>query len=349
MAENPVQHVEHIPRLAFTVKLLVLDYSAYQQQQAVVLIPLHRRLHHEDKPRITWMRRDRRMRTSISEGDWDHMRGEGVRESHSGTRIDSPPGRQGNVYGSADSPSNAYSSSSRYSAADGRPVSSPSYGTFSCPYTTGSPYGESRLPESADRGGESRTLYDIRTWPTSAPPWNGAASRRVLPAISDLPSGNRWSETNHHAPIHLAPLNGDPVTPLNHASRGGSGYSDARDLPPPSAEVTTPPADRSTIREDGYVDHQGIASPHSRRHSTEDEPPLKRARLNDETVVVKQSRSISPPQNTLHPRVRRGLANCMGMSGVITTSPDGGLEGLRWWGEFGAWLFCWARVVFRGC
>lgn len=85
MAENPVQHVEHIPRLAFTVKLLVLDCSAYQQQQALVLIPLHRRLHHEDKPRITWMQRDRRMRTSISEGDWDHMRDKGmcmVRQIH---------------------------------------------------------------------------------------------------------------------------------------------------------------------------------------------------------------------------------------------------------------------------
>ncbi len=234
---------------------------------------------------------------------------------------------------------NAYASSSsgRYSTADQRrPLSSPAYGGYSYPYAANGPYTESRLPESADRGGESRSPFENRAWPNSAPSWHGDAPRRTLPAISDLHSANRWTghETNHHGPIHLPPLNNGAPSPSNHASHSGSGYSDARDLPRPATERTASPNERPAVREDGFVEHQGISDTYNNSRDTmRAEPASKRPRFNDGNAV-EQSDTTSSLRGKLVPRVRRGPENLLGMSGVTTTFPDG-LDGMRWWGECG--------------
>lgn len=85
------------------------------------------------------------------------------------------------------------------------------------------------------------------------------------------------------------------------------------------------------MREDGFVEHQGISGTYNNSRDTmRAEPASKRPRFNDGNAV-EQSDTTSSLRGKLVPRVRRGPENLLGMSGVTTTFPDG-LDGMRWWG-----------------
>jgi hypothetical protein len=175
--------------------------------------------------------------------------------------------------------------------------------------------------------------------------WNGSTSR-TLPPLSDL--NGQWT-AGTHGPIHLAPLS----TPTQQSPMGQHRSMSRASMPTggdrePRRIASLRQADGACgsewyqqYDEPAIGDSLGIGGEehpsskqrrHIRRFSQQSEPPSKRPRLDGNKRLSNRSKSASPQRGKGLPRIRRTEDNVLGMSGIVTEHPDGGLNGLRWWG-----------------